>query len=48
MYLFDNHRDMLHDELVPKIVLCREEDLARPANLVKKTKRKGNLQEKKR
>ena len=40
LYVFDNHRDMLHDELVPKMVFCREGDLARTANLVKKTKEK--------
>ena len=30
LFFLDNNRDILHDGLIPKMVTCQQEDLARP------------------
>ena len=42
LFFLDNNTDMLHDELVPKMVACKQEDLARPTQKTKYKSKKGN------
>ena len=41
LFFLDNNRDVLHDGLIPKMVTCQQEDLARPTKKNIKVK-KGN------
>ena len=46
LFFLDNNRDILHDGLIPKMVTCQQEDLARPTKKTNIKVQKGINQEK--